>query len=176
MVNVLGESAYSYTQQSKLDSCDFNHGRTSNEDELRIGHTKTATSPEINYEMKYVHDMVLDDRQVKVREIANAIGISKDRVGYTLHEELHMKKLCARWVLHLLTIDQRIRMRIFLSWLDCFKQNKQNFKRSFITILKTTIHYYTPERKKQSKQWKCTKEGRTVQSAGKIMATVFWNY
>ena len=39
---------------------------------------------------------VLDDRRMKVREIAETIGISKARVGYVLHEELDMKKLCAR--------------------------------------------------------------------------------
>jgi hypothetical protein len=33
---------------------------------------------------------------MKVHEIAETIGISKERVGYTsiLQEELHMKKLC----------------------------------------------------------------------------------
>jgi len=44
--------------------------------------------------------MVLDDRQMKVCEIIETIGISKERVGYILHEELDMKKLCARGVLH----------------------------------------------------------------------------
>jgi len=32
--------------------------------------------------------MVLDDRRMKVRETAETIGISKERVGYILHEEL----------------------------------------------------------------------------------------
>ena len=36
--------------------------------------------------------MVLDDRRMKVREIAETIGISKERVGYILHEELDMTK------------------------------------------------------------------------------------
>jgi hypothetical protein len=42
-----------------------------------------------------------------VREIAETIGISKERVGYILHKELDMKKLCARWVPRLLTADQK---------------------------------------------------------------------
>jgi len=54
---------------------------------------KSATTPEI---IEQAHDMILDDRRMKVREIAEAIGISKGRVGYILHEELDMKKLCAR--------------------------------------------------------------------------------
>jgi len=51
--------------------------------------------------------MVLDDWRMKVREIAETIGISKEREGYILHEELDMKKLCARWVPLLLTADQK---------------------------------------------------------------------
>jgi len=65
---------------------------------------KSATAPEI---IEQVHDMLLDDRRMKVREIAETIGISKECVGYILHEELDMKKLCARWVPHLLTADQK---------------------------------------------------------------------
>jgi len=61
---------------------------------------KSVTTTEI---FKQVHDMLLDDLWMKVREIAETIGISKERVGYILHEELDMKKLCARWVAHLLT-------------------------------------------------------------------------
>jgi len=50
--------------------------------------------------------MLLDDRRMKVREIAETIGISKERVGYILHEELDMKKICARWMLRLFTAGQ----------------------------------------------------------------------
>jgi hypothetical protein len=44
---------------------------------------------------------------MKVREIAETIGISKERVGYILHGELNMKKLCAIWVPRLLSADQK---------------------------------------------------------------------
>jgi hypothetical protein len=47
--------------------------------------------------------MLLDNGRMKVREIADTIGISKERVGYILHRELDMKKLCAKWVPRLLT-------------------------------------------------------------------------
>ena len=43
---------------------------------------KSATTPEIT---EQVPNMVLDDWQIKVREIAETIGISKERVGYILH-------------------------------------------------------------------------------------------
>jgi hypothetical protein len=54
---------------------------------------KCGTTPEI---IEQMHDMLLDDRRMKVPEIAETIGISKECVGYTVHEELDMKKLCAR--------------------------------------------------------------------------------
>ena len=50
--------------------------------------------------------MVLDDRWMKVHEIAETIGISKERVGYILHE-LDMKRLCAKWVPCVLTADKK---------------------------------------------------------------------
>jgi PP-loop superfamily ATP-utilizing enzyme len=36
--------------------------------------------------------MVLDDQRMKVHEIAETIGISKECVGYILHKEFDMKR------------------------------------------------------------------------------------
>jgi len=36
--------------------------------------------------------MVLDDRRMNVREIAETIGISKEHVGYILHKEFGYEK------------------------------------------------------------------------------------
>jgi hypothetical protein len=76
-------------------AAEFKRGHTSFEDDPREGHPKSATTPEI---IAQVHDMVLDDQRMKVREISETIGISKECAGYILYEELDMKKLCARWV------------------------------------------------------------------------------
>jgi histone-lysine N-methyltransferase SETMAR len=128
-----------------------------------------------------VHDMVLDERRMIVREIAETIGISKERVGYILHEELDMKKLCEKWVPRLLTADQkRTRMEISEQCLERFNKNKTNFLRRFITMDETWIHHYTPESKQQSKLWteaSCSapKKTRSVPSAEKVMASVFWD-
>jgi hypothetical protein len=48
----------------------FKRGRTNLEDDPREGRLKSATTPEIT---EQVHDMVLDDRRMKVREIAETI-------------------------------------------------------------------------------------------------------
>ena len=109
---------------------------------------KSATTPEIT---EQVPNMVLDDWQIKVREIAETIGISKERVGYILHEELDMKKLCARWVPRLLTADQKhTHMKISEQCLEHFNKNITDFVRRFITVDETWIHHYTPESRQQS--------------------------
>jgi histone-lysine N-methyltransferase SETMAR len=125
--------------------------------------------------------MVLGDRRMKVHEIAETIGISKERVRYILHEELDIKKLCARWVPRLLTVDQkRTRMKISEQCLQRFNKTKTDFVRRFITMDETWIHHYTPESKQQSKQWteagcSAPKKTRSVPSARKVTASVFWD-
>jgi histone-lysine N-methyltransferase SETMAR len=119
--------------------------------------------------------MVLDNQQMKVCEIAETICISKECAGYILHEEVDMKKLCARWLKHLLTADQKCtRMKISEQCLQHFNKNKTDFGRQFIIMDETWTHHYTPESKQQSKQWteagfSAPKKTRSVPSAGNIL-------
>ncbi|XP_070138801.1 protein GVQW3-like, partial [Drosophila bipectinata] len=62
---------------------EFQHGRISVFDESRPGAPKTARMEE---NIKKIHALVLGDRRFKVREVADTVGLSKDRVGYILHE------------------------------------------------------------------------------------------
>jgi Transposase. len=64
--------------------------------------------------------------------------------------------------------------------LTLFKCNPKEFLHHFVTINETLIHWYTPETKEQSKQWtspgeRALKKANTVLSAGKVLATVFWD-
>ena len=52
----------------------------------------------------YHHDNVLADRRLKIREIADIVDISTERIQNILHEKLGMRKLLARWVPRLLTV------------------------------------------------------------------------
>jgi len=128
-----------------------------------------------------IHDLVLAECRLKIREIAEKVGMSKDRVGHILHEILGMRKLSARWVPRLLTPDnKRNRETTSEQCLTLFKRNPKEFLRRFVTVDETWIHWYTPETKEQSKQWTspgepAPKKAKTVPSAGKVMATVFWD-
>ena len=96
--------------------------------------------------------MVLDDRRIKVREIAEVMNRSKQRVCHTLNQRLGMRKLSARWVPRLLTVGQkRVRMNISNALLAQFRRNKYEFWRRLITVDETWIHHNTPEIKIQFK-------------------------
>ena len=90
-----------------------------------------------------------------------------------MKDYLAIKKLSARWVLRLLTIDPK-RNRVTIS-IDCFallNRNMYEFLRRFVTADETWIHHKTPETPEGESASKKAKVGL---SANKVMATVFWN-
>ena len=115
------------------------------------------------------------------REVAEALGVSYGTAINILHDKLSVRKVSARWVPRLLTVDnKRIRLSMSKQCLDLFKRNSQEFLRRVVTVDGTWIHYYTPETNRQSKQWIFSgesgpKKAKTVPSAGKVMATNFWD-
>ncbi|XP_025161796.1 histone-lysine N-methyltransferase SETMAR-like [Harpegnathos saltator] len=157
---------------------EFRCGRTSTSDAERSGRPKEVVTPEI---VDKIHGMILDDRRMKVREVAEAVGISTERVHHILHEYLDMKKLSARWVPRLLTLDhKRNRVTISKECLAMFSRNPNEFLRRFVTVDETWIHHTTPETKEQSRQWvssgeRAPKKAKVGLSANKVMATVFWD-
>ena len=63
-----------------------------------------------------------------------------------------MKKLCARWMLQLLPIDQKhIRVTTSEQNLAYFNHNLKEFLRRFVTMDETLIYQYTPESPEGSK-------------------------
>ena len=103
----------------------------STKDEACPGRPVEAIAPEM---IEKIHRIVMEDRRIKVREIAEIVGISVRVVHNILHEKLKMKKMCARWVPRLLTINQkRTRKDISEQCLTMLKRNVQDFWRRFVT-------------------------------------------
>ncbi|KAG5311179.1 SETMR methyltransferase, partial [Acromyrmex insinuator] len=117
----------------------------------RSGRPTTAITDNI----EKIHE-ILKDCRIKVREIAETVDISKERVCHILTEESGMRKLTACLVPRLLTVDQkRIRMNIsnFQGPVGAVRRNKSDFLYRLITVNGTWIHYFILETKEQSKQW-----------------------
>lgn len=172
-----GESAPS-DYMVKYWIAEFKRGRTSTATIPSTGRPKEVVTEE---NIKKILDIVMNDRRVKLREIVEMVNISYERVFNILHEHLHMKKLSARWVPRLLSVEQkRVRQTSSQRCLDMIKRNPVDFWRRLITVDETWVHHYRPETKNQSKQWveaggSAPKKAKTVKSAGKVMATVFWD-
>ena len=106
---------------------------------------KTATT---NENIAKVPQMVLDDRRIKVREIAEVKRMCLSHIKSTFRHEKAVRALGAA----LLTVDQkRVRINISNALLVQFRRNKSEFWRRLITVDETWIHRYTPETKIQSK-------------------------
>ena len=55
---------------------------------------------------KKIPQTFLGDHKLKLHEIAEELKILEGDVFTILHEHLSMRKLCLKWVSHLLTVDQ----------------------------------------------------------------------
>ena len=70
----------------------FKCGGFSTRGALRPGLPKTVTTPEI---IDQIHELMLEDRRISAKSIAEQLGISRERVGFVIHEDLDMRKLSA---------------------------------------------------------------------------------
>ena len=61
-----------------------------------------------------IHELILEDRRISAKSTAEQLGISRERVGSIIHEDLDMWKLSAKWVPKCLNADQK-RQRCQLS-------------------------------------------------------------
>ena len=112
--------------------------------------------------------MVMNDRRLTISHLANVISISRERVENILHNELGMSKVSARWVLRLLTPDQKF-SRLVMSEANLARLEADPDR--FLTQDECWVHHFEPETKKQSMQWKHS----TSAPKAKVMASVFWD-
>jgi len=73
-------------------------------DAPRPGRPKTVTTTEI---IDQVQELILEDRRNSSKSIAEQLGISRERVGSVVHEDLDMRKLSAKWVPKCLNADKK---------------------------------------------------------------------
>jgi len=51
------------------------------------------TTPEI---IEQIHELILEDRRISAKSIAEQLGTSRERVESIIHEDLDMRKLSAK--------------------------------------------------------------------------------
>ena len=102
-METLGKESPFYSTVKKW-AAEFKRGRESVEDNGRSGRPKDAST---NENVKVVHILVMCDRRRDLRSIASEVDISFRAVQSILTSILGMTKVSARWVLRMLTDDQK---------------------------------------------------------------------
>ena len=109
------------------------------------------TTPEI---IDQIHELILEDRQISAKSIAEQLGISRERIGSIIHEDLEMRKLSAKWVPKYLNVDEkRQRCRSSEQLLDFFRRDPNDFLPRLVTMDETWLYRYDSETEQQSMEW-----------------------
>ncbi|PNF29274.1 hypothetical protein B7P43_G08953 [Cryptotermes secundus] len=108
----------------------FKDGRTSVDSEPRSGRPSTSRNENV---IEQVRTLVMEDRRITVRELANEIGVSIGSVHSILTEDLCMRRVSVKFVPKLLTMEQKQRrLKIAQDMLDNANSNP-NFLNTMIT-------------------------------------------
>ena len=152
-------------------------GKFSVEDNTRPGGPKTSITKANIAAVKIV---VEQDARLSVKDIASCSGMSEGSVQTIPKKRLDLRKVCARWVSHLLTKEQKTQcLKCVLELLKTYKGCNSLVISNFLTGDETWVHMFEPQRRADNKQWKrkdqkcpCIAK-RTISS--KKMYAIFFN-
>ena len=127
----------------------FKAGKFSVEDDTRPGRPKTSVTKANHSAVKIV---VEQDVRLSVRDIASCTGISEDSVQTILKKRLDLRKVCTRWVPHLLTEEQKTQ-RLKCAWelLKTYKGCNSQVISNLLTGDETWVHMFEPQRRADNK-------------------------
>ena len=99
--------------------------------------------------------VVEQDARLSVKDIASCTGISEGSVQTILKRRLDLRKVCARWVPHLLTEKQKTqRLKCARELLKPYKGCNSRVISNLLTGDETWVHMFEPQRRADNKQWK----------------------
>ena len=101
LTETLGEHAPSYATVKNWVA-QVKHGDFSTCKVPRPGRPRTVTTQE---RIDQIHELILEDCRISAKSIAEQLGISRERVGSIIHEDLDLRKLSAKWVPKCLKAD-----------------------------------------------------------------------
>ena len=125
--------------------------------------------------------VVEQDARLSVKDTASCTGISEGSVQTVLKKRFGLRKVCARWVPHLLTEKQKTqRLKCTRELLKTYKGCNSRVISNLLTGDETWVHIFEPQRMVDNKQWKrkgkkrpCIAK-RTI-SSKKMLYAIFFN-
>ena len=149
LTETLGEHAPSYATVKNWVA-QFRHGDFSTCDAPCPGRPKTVTTLEI---IDHIQELILEDRWILAKSIAEQLGISCEQVGSIIHSDLDMRKFSAMWVAKCLKADQKHQWCQSEQLLEFFWCDPNDFLSRLVTMDKIWLYHYDPEAKQQSMEW-----------------------
>ncbi|XP_067663365.1 protein GVQW3-like [Haliotis asinina] len=105
---------------------EFQRGRESLDDDPRPGRPSTSTT---QANIDTVHQLVTGNRRITLHELEDATGLSYGSIHSILNENLHISKVCARWVPRMLSDDMKLsRVNISGAMLTRYYANPEDFR------------------------------------------------
>jgi len=106
----------------------------------RPGRPKTVTTSEI---IDQIHELILEDRRISSKSIAEQVSFSREQNGSIIHEDLDMRKLSAKWVPKCLNADQkRQSCQSSEQILEFFRCDPNDFLSRLVTMDETWLYHY----------------------------------
>ena len=126
----------------------FKAGKFSVEDATSPGRPITSVTKANIADVKIV---IEQDARLSVKDI----GISEGSVQTILKKRLDLRKVCARWVPHLLTEKQKTqRLKCARELLKSYKGCNSQVISKLLTGDEACVHMFEPQRRADNKQWK----------------------
>ena len=127
-------------------------GKFSVKDDTRPRRPKTSVT---KANIAAVKIAVKQDAWLSVKDIASCTGISEGSVQTILKKRLDLRKVCARWVPHLLTEKEKTqRFKCGRELLKTYKGCNSRVICNLLTGNETWVHMFEPQRRADNKQWK----------------------
>ena len=117
-------------------------------------HAERALPARNEQNIAYVKRLIEEDPHSTVRELSEACELSIGTINNILHKDLHMRKLAARWVPHLLSDDQK-QQRVACSHklLDEFEPNGPKRLCDLVTGDESWLTFYGIPNKRCNRIW-----------------------
>ena len=151
LTEALGNRALTYRRVARWAAA-FQRGRIASVDMRRTGRPRTVRTDAAR---AVIAQCLEDDRRWSLQELQTHTGIDQATVHKILREDLHMRKIAAKWVPYALTEQQK--------WccyetchihLERYQNEGKNLLNNIITIDETWVRAHEPELKSQSPEWR----------------------
>lgn len=156
----------------------FKNGRTDVFDEEREGRPSSVSTDALR---EQIDAAIQENRNVRLSVLADQFDVAYGTAQRIVSEELGYRKICARWIPKTLSTDEKnMRFCCSMENLQRFLAEGNSFLDRIIAADETWVHHYTPLSKRASLTWKHKGSPRSTktrrkQSAGKVMATLFFD-